>query len=65
MLFTLVFNGVFLFIKKVSLCNCAVDNILYANADNIDDLIGMLKEETQKAIDLWKLNQMTVHSKKF
>ena len=54
-----------MFIKKASLHNYADDNTLSAFATDIDDLIEILTDESQKTIDRMKLSQMIVNPKKF
>ena len=51
-------------LSKVSLYSYADDNTISTSANNIDDLIEILKDDTQKTIDLMKLNQMIVNPKK-
>ena len=58
-------NDLFLYIKKAWLHNYAPDNTLSAFATDIDDLIGILKDEWQEIIDWLKLNQIIVNPKKF
>ena len=65
LLFNIFLNDLFLFIKKALLHNYADDNILFAFATDIDDLIEILTDESQKAIDWLKLNQMKVNPKRF
>ena len=65
LLFNIFLNVTFLFIKKASLHNHADDNTLSAFATDIDDLIEILTDESQKTIDRMKLSQMIVNPKKF
>ena len=65
LLFDIFLNDLFLYIKKASLHNYADDNTLSAFATDIDDLIQILTDESQKTIDWLKLNQMIVNPKKF
>ena len=54
-----------MFIKKASLYDYADDNTLSVFASDIDNLIEILTDESQKTIDWLKLNQMIVNPKKF
>ena len=65
LLLNIFLNVIFLFIKKASLHNYADDNTLSAFATDIDDLIEILTDESQKTIDRMKLSQMIVNPKKF
>ena len=65
LLFNIFLNVIFLFVKKASLHNHADDNTLSAFATDIDDLIEILPDTSQKTIDRMKLSQMIVNTKKF
>ena len=65
LLFNIFLNNLFLLIKKALLHNYADDNTLSAFATDIDDLIEILMDESQKEIDWLKLNQMKINPKKF
>ena len=54
-----------MFIKKGSLYNYADDNTLSTSAANIDDLVEILTDESQKTIDRMKLNWIIVKPKHF
>ena len=54
-----------MFIKKYSHHNYADDNTLSAFATDIDDQHWNSSNESQKTIDLLKLNQMMFNTKKF
>ena len=65
LLLNIFLKDIFLLIKKASLHNYAADNTLSAFATDIDDLIEILTDESQKTIDWMILNQMIVNPKKF
>ena len=54
-----------MFIQKDWLHNYADDNTLSAFATDIDNLIEILLDKSQKTIDRMKLNWMIVNPKKF
>ena len=54
-----------MFIKKASLHNYAYDNTLSALTTDINDLIEILTDKSQKTIDWMKLSQIIVNPKKF
>ena len=55
----------FCFFKKASLHNHANDNTVPAFATDIDDLIKIPTDKSQKTIDWMELNQLIVNPKKF
>ena len=64
-LFNVFLNDLFLFIKVANLHNYADDNALEAHASNIDDLINILQQESNNAVDWLENNDMIPNPKKF
>ena len=64
-LFNIFINDLFLFIKDVELANFADDNTIYADKQNIEELIKVLETQSKNAIDWFKQNDMIVNPDKF
>ena len=64
-LFNIFINDLFLFIKNATLHNYADDNSLEIHAENLQDLINLLQEESNTAVEWLKNNNMIPNPKKF
>ena len=65
LLFKLFKNDIFLFIQQGSLCNFADDNTISISAVNADELHRLVQHNTNKCIDWFYSNHMTVNPSKF
>ena len=63
-MFNIFINDLFLFIKKATLHNYADDNSLEAHAENLQDLVDILQEESINDVE-WLENNMIPNPKKF
>jgi hypothetical protein len=64
-LFNVFINDLFLFIENANIHNYADDNAIQHQASNLDDLIAVLENESNTAVDWLNLNEMIVNPKKF
>ena len=64
-LFNIFINDLFLFIKKATLHNSADDNSWEAHAENLQDLVDILQEESINAVEWLENNNMIPNPKKF
>ena len=59
LLFNIFINDIFYYLSNGALCNFADDNTLSVIATNTDELLLLLKTNTNKCLDWFKLNEMT------
>ena len=64
-LFNIFINDIYGFINKASLFNYADDNTLAFASSNLDEIKTVLTNETQTAIEWFKLNMMEANPDKF
>ena len=64
-LFNIFINDIYGFINKASLFNYADDNTLAFTSSNLDEIKTVLTNETQTAIEWFKLNMMEANPDKF
>ena len=64
-LFNLYINDLFLFIKKATLHNYADDNTLTASSNSVPNLVKILEQESNVAIEWLERNQMIANPDKF
>ena len=64
-LFNLYINDLFLYIKKATLHNYADDNTLTAFSNTVPNLVRILEQESNVAIDWLERNQMIANPDKF
>ena len=64
-LFNLYINDLFLYIKKATLHNYADDNTLAAFSNTVPNLVRILEQESNVAIDWLERNQMIANPDKF
>ena len=64
-LFNVFINDLFLFIENAKIHNYADDNAIQQEASSLDDLIRVLENESNTAVDWLSLNEMLVNPKKF
>ena len=64
-LFNFYINDLFLYIKKATLHNNAVDNTLTAFSNSVPSLVRILEQESNVAIDWLERNQMIANPDKF
>ena len=65
MLFNIFFNGLLVVLKKSQLYNFADDNTISAEASSTEDLLKILKEESESAVKWFRENNMIVNPDKF
>ena len=65
LLYNIVINDLFYFIKDLKLLNCADDNTIATFSKSVDDLITDLQKESENAIDWFRSNKMVVNPDKF
>ena len=65
LLFNIFINDLYLWISKTDLLNFADDNTISAAENTIEKLISTLEQDSQSAIDWFKINQMIVNPDKF
>ena len=65
LLFNIFINDLYLWITKTDLLNFADDNTISAVEKTIENLISTLEEESQAAIEWFKMNEMIVNPDKF
>ena len=65
LLFSIFINDLYLWITKTDLLNFADDNTINAAEETIENLISILEEESQAAIEWFKMNEMIVNPDKF
>ena len=65
LLFNIFINDFYLWITKTDLLNFADDNTISAAEKTIENLISTLEEESQAAIEWFKMNEMIVSPDKF
>ena len=65
LLYNIVINDLFYFIKDLKLLNCADDNTIATFSKGVDDLITDLQKESENAIDWFRSNKMVVNPDKF
>ena len=63
-LFNLYINDLFLYIKKATLHNYANDNTLTAFSNTVPNLVRILEQESNVAIDWLERNQMIANPDK-
>ena len=64
-LFNVFINDLFLFIENAKIHNYADDNAIQHEASSLDDLIRVLENESNTAVDWLSLNEMIVNPKRF
>ena len=64
-LFNIFLNDLLAVLKKSQLYNFADDNTLSAEANSTDDLLKILKEESESAVKWFRESNMTVKPDKF
>ena len=64
-LFNFYINDLFLYINKATLHNNAVDNTLTAFSNSVPNLVRILEQESNVAIDWLERNQMIANPDKF
>ena len=64
-LFNFYINDLFLYIKKATLHNNAFDNTLTAFSNSVPNLVRILEQESNVAIDWLERNQMIANPDKF
>ena len=60
-LFIILINDLFLFIKDVELANFADVNTIYAARNNIEEFIKVSEKESKSAIDWFKMNDSFIY----
>ena len=65
LLFNIFINDFYLWITQTDLLNFADDNTISAAEKNIENLISTLEEESQAAVEWFKMNEMIVNPDKF
>ena len=65
LLFNIFINDLYLWITKTDLLNFADDNTINAAEKTIENLTSTLEEESQSAIEWFKMNEMIVNPDKF
>ena len=65
LLFNIFINDIFYSLTDGSICNFADDNTISVAAANTDELLQLIKINTNKCIDWFKLNEMTANPSKF
>ena len=65
LLFNIFINDLYLWITKTDLLSFADDNTISAAEKTIENLISTLEEESQAAIEWFKMNEMIVNPDKF
>ena len=65
LLFNIYINDIFYNLNIGTLCNFADDNTISITADSTDDLIKLIKTNTNICIDWFKDNEMTANPSKF
>ena len=65
LLFNIFINDLYLWVSKTDLLNFADDNTISAAENTIDKLISTLEQDSQAAIDWFKINEMIVNPDKF
>ena len=64
-LFNIFLNDLLVVLKKLQLYNIADYNTISAEGDNTDDLLKMLKEESESPAKLFRENNMILNRKNF
>ena len=64
-LFHIFFNDLLAVLKKSQLYNFADDNTISAKANSTDDLLKILKEESESAVKWFRENNIIVNPDKF
>ena len=64
-LFSILINDLFFFIKHVYFSNFACDNTVYTARNSTEELIKVLETESKSAIGWFKMNDMIVNPDKF
>ena len=65
LLFNIFTNDLYLWVSKADLLNIADDNTISAAENTIEKLISTLEQDSQAAIDWFKINEMIVNPDKF
>ena len=65
MLFNIFFSGLLVVLKESQLYNFADDNTISAEASSTEDLLKILKEESESAVKWFRENNMIVNPDKF
>ena len=65
LLFNISINELYLWVSKTGLLNFADDNTISAAENTIEKLISTLEQDSQAAIDWFKINEMVVNPDKF
>ena len=65
LLFNIFINDLYLWVSKTDLLNFADDNTISAAENTIEKLISTLEQDSQAAIDWFKINEMIVNPDKF
>ena len=64
-LFNVFINDLFLFIENANIHNSADDNAIQHQASSLDNLVALLENESNTAVDWLKLNEIIVNPNKF
>ena len=64
-LFNILINDLFFFVKDVQLANFADGNTIYPARNSIEELIKVLERDSKSAIGWFKVNDMIVNPGKF
>ena len=65
LLFNMVINDLYLWVSKTDLLSFADDNTIRASENTIEKFISTLEQDSQVAIDWFKINEMIVNPDKF
>ena len=65
LLFNIFINDLYLWVSKTDLLNFPDDNTISAAANTIEKLTSTLEQDSQAAVDWFKINEMIVNSDKF
>ena len=64
LIFNIILNDIFLFVKDSKITNYADDNTPYATEDSVQKLLETLERETNILLDYFKCNEMKSNSDK-
>ena len=65
LLFNIFINDLFFFVLEADICNFADDNSIFASSESLDEVISLLKRETDGILHWFKLNSLAANPAKF